>query len=129
MNTSFSNQISNSFTVTLISGDKVFNDVNNFKVMLAKREVDHQIKFIRVEQNNDLYIYPTDFLPYVSKVLDKQLFNMTQLKAYGYHDERMSYIPLIIMLTQKMSDADIDFFNHTFDHVLTVNHVLRSINA
>lgn len=122
------------FTMTIISGDQVVfaidqEGLNTIEVLPRPRSGNKHVRFKRVVMNDDVYIYPTDLLSYISTILDKQLFNITQLKAYGYHDEKMSYIPLIIMLKEQISEADKAFLTDTFADVFTVNHFLTSINA
>lgn len=122
------------FTMTIISGDKVIYEVdpegvNTINVIPRTRKGDQQPRFIRVAINEDVYIYPSDFVTYVSKILDKELFNITRLKLYGYEDEKTLSIPLIIMLNEQITREDKDFFNKTLAHVLTVGHFLSSINA
>lgn len=138
MDTSFFNHTSETvpqqFTVTVFSGDQVVftideEGVNTIEVRPRHRAGSKQVRFIRVVINDDVYIYPTDFLTYVSKIIDKQLFNITRLNSYGYDDEKTSYIPLIIRLRAQISEADKVFFTDTLSDVLTVNHFLKSINA
>ncbi|GAA1517892.1 S8 family serine peptidase [Kribbella lupini] len=53
-----------------------------------------------VEAGGDLYVYPNEALPYVARgVLDRRLFNVSDLIADGYDDASRDRLPLIVSYT------------------------------
>ncbi|GGK85658.1 peptidase [Sphaerisporangium melleum] len=57
-----------------------------------------------MEAGGDLYVYPESVLPYVAKgILDRRLFDISDLVADGYDDTRRDRLPLIVSYTDKAS--------------------------
>ncbi|MET7666555.1 S8 family serine peptidase [Micromonospora luteifusca] len=53
--------------------------------------------FTSSREGGDTYVYPHGVLPYVSAgLLDKQLFNLSELLADGYDDAQRDQLPLIV---------------------------------
>ncbi|MGI5525566.1 S8 family serine peptidase [Micromonospora sp. CA-259024] len=53
--------------------------------------------FTSSREGGDTYVYPHGVLPYVSAgLLDKQLFNISELLADGYDDAQRDQLPLIV---------------------------------
>ncbi|MFC4534446.1 S8 family serine peptidase [Sphaerisporangium dianthi] len=53
------------------------------------------------ESGGDLYVYPESVLPYVAEgILDRRLFDISDLIADGYDDARRDRLPLIVSYTQ-----------------------------
>ncbi|MET8139307.1 S8 family serine peptidase [Sphaerisporangium sp. NPDC005288] len=56
------------------------------------------------ESGGDLYVYPESALPYVAGgILDRRLFNITDLVADGYDDAHRPRLPLIVAYAQDAS--------------------------
>ncbi|MEU0184935.1 S8 family serine peptidase [Streptomyces sp. NPDC006207] len=52
-------------------------------------------------EGGDTYVFPDEAVAYIAKgLLDKQLFNVTQLIAQGYDDAHLSALPLIVTRTE-----------------------------
>ncbi|NBF00189.1 hypothetical protein FE391_43195 [Nonomuraea sp. KC401] len=79
--------------VTLITGDRV--------VVIGKaHRVDpgpgRQVQFTSQVRDGHLYVIPSDAMPLIAKgTLDRRLFDVTQLLAWGYGDAARSDIPVI----------------------------------
>ncbi|WP_225627430.1 S8 family serine peptidase [Streptomyces werraensis] len=59
-----------------------------------------------VVEHGDTFVYPDTAMPYIATgVLDKQLFNVTQLIAQGYDDAHAGALPLIITRSPGTSAA------------------------
>ncbi|WP_127500633.1 S8 family serine peptidase [Actinoplanes solisilvae] len=84
----------NRTTVTLITGDVV--TVRGTTVSTAT--ADGKPAAVRVvETKSGLYVYPLSALPHVaSGLLDRDLFNVSQLVADGYDDAHSPVLPLIV---------------------------------
>ncbi len=53
-----------------------------------------------IEADGDLFVYPNEALPYVAQgVLDRRLFNVSDLIADGYDDASRDQLPLIVSYT------------------------------
>ncbi|MEU6341895.1 S8 family serine peptidase [Streptomyces sp. NPDC046977] len=86
-------------TVTLITGDKVTltTAANGTAPSEVKGPHGEAVDFQINKAGKDTYVYPDSALPYVSAgLLDKGLFNVTQLLADGYDDAHTDRVPLIV---------------------------------
>ncbi|MFB7776805.1 S8 family peptidase [Streptomyces bauhiniae] len=91
-----------SHTVTLITGDKVTVGTAADGTPVNSFESPDGIStgYQRVVLDGSTYVYPNSALSYVSSgVLDKRLFNVTQLIADGYDDAHTTKLPLIVRYT------------------------------
>lgn len=89
-------------TVTLITGDTVTvtTAADGSTVSTVRRPDGSTPTFHRTVLHGDTYVYPDAALPYVtSGVLDRQLFNVTELIADGYDDAHTDKLPLIVTMT------------------------------
>ncbi|MET9476483.1 S8 family serine peptidase, partial [Streptomyces sp. NPDC002922] len=89
-------------TVTLITGDKVTvtTAADGTKTKEVEGPHGEAIGFQSSQSGKDTYVYPNSTLPYVSAgILDKNLFNVTQLLADGYDDAHTKHLPLIVKYT------------------------------
>ncbi|MGW0630956.1 S8 family peptidase [Streptomyces sp. NPDC002758] len=88
-------------TVTLITGDKVeVTPAGGAGTVAVSGPHGESIAAHTDTVGKDLYVYPESAAPYVSAgLLDKELFNVTQLVADGYDDARVSRLPLIVTYT------------------------------
>ncbi|MCO1594780.1 S8 family serine peptidase [Micromonospora sp. RHAY321] len=89
-------------TVTLITGDTVTvtTAADGSTVSTVRRPNGSMSSFHRTVLDGDTYVYPDEALPYVTGgVLDRQLFNVTELIADGYDDAHTDRLPLIVTLT------------------------------
>ncbi|WP_240670448.1 S8 family peptidase [Actinoplanes solisilvae] len=86
-------------TVTLLTGEKVT------VTMTADGATSPQVRdeqgrptgFLAQRRGTDTFVYPNAALPYVSAgLLDKQLFNLTELVEDGYDDAHSDRLPLIV---------------------------------
>ncbi|MFK3983886.1 S8 family serine peptidase [Micromonospora sp. NPDC050397] len=98
----------NSHSVTLITGDRV--TVGTAADGSALRSVEgpggRTASFHRAVVDGALYVYPDAALPYVtSGLLDRRLFNVTQLIADGYDDAHTDRLPLIVRYTDAAARA------------------------
>ena len=86
-------------TVTLVTGDRVvLQDETGDKrsVRFEPAEGRDRIAVHQVELDGDLYLFPSDVLPYLSEDrLDRALFNVDALVAEGYDDASLGSVPLI----------------------------------
>ena len=82
-----------SSSVTLITGDRVMVAGNGFRVVPGPGR---QVDFTSQMRQGHLYVIPSDARTLVTGgVLDRRLFDVTQLLAWRYDDARRSDIPLI----------------------------------
>ncbi|MDG4757671.1 S8 family serine peptidase [Micromonospora sp. WMMD710] len=91
-----------SSTVTLITGDtvNVTTAADGSTISTVRRPDGSTPTFHRTVLDGDTYVYPDAALPYVtSGVLDRQLFNVTELIADGYDDAHSDKLPLIVTMT------------------------------
>ncbi|MFI6243747.1 S8 family serine peptidase [Micromonospora sp. NPDC050795] len=89
-------------TVTLITGDTVTvtTAADGSTVSTVRRPDGSTPSFHRTVRDGDTYVYPDAALSYVtSGVLDRQLFNVTDLIADGYDDAHTDALPLIVTMT------------------------------
>ncbi|MCG5436728.1 S8 family serine peptidase [Micromonospora foliorum] len=89
-------------TVTLITGDTVTvtTGADGSTVSTVRRPDGSTPSFHRTVRDGDTYVYPDAALSYVtSGVLDRQLFNVTDLIADGYDDAHTDALPLIVTMT------------------------------
>lgn len=87
-------------TVTLITGDKAVvtpaagGAAGTVSVSGPRGE---PIAAKTAKVGKDVYVYPESAAPYVSAgLLDKELFNVTQLVTDGYDDAQVNRLPLIV---------------------------------
>lgn len=95
-------------TVTLITGDTVTvtTAADGTETREVKGAHGEAIDFETNRVGKDTYIYPDSTLPYVSAgLLDKSLFNVTQLLADGYDDAHTDHLPLIVNYTDGAARA------------------------
>ncbi|MFC5824190.1 S8 family peptidase [Nonomuraea insulae] len=79
--------------VTLITGDRV---VVTGKGHWVDPGPGRQVDFARQVRDGHLYVIPSDAMPLIAKgALDRRLFDVTQLLAWGYGDSDRSDIPVI----------------------------------
>ncbi|MEO3768791.1 S8 family serine peptidase [Micromonospora sp. B9E7] len=95
-------------TVTLITGDTVTvtTGADGSTVSTVRRPDGSTPSFHRTVLDGDTYVYPDTALSYVtSGVLDRQLFNVTELIADGYDDAHTDALPLIVTMTDAAARA------------------------
>jgi subtilisin family serine protease len=82
-------------TITLITGDKVtMGPAGTTSVLGADGE---PVGAHVITAGPDTYVYPDSALPYVTAgLVDKSLFNITELLADGYDDAHIRHLPLIV---------------------------------
>ncbi|MFJ2478234.1 S8 family peptidase [Streptomyces sp. NPDC087659] len=90
-------------TVVLINGDKVAVTGTGASMAMTLEGADGgPVPAYTTTLDGDTYVYPHSVMPYVSSgILDKSLFNVTQLLAEGYGSAHTRHIPLIV----RYSDA------------------------
>ncbi|MEU6208148.1 hypothetical protein ABZ814_31755, partial [Micromonospora musae] len=89
-------------TVTLVTGEKVTaTRTADGGLSPEVRDADGRLTgFTSSRDGADTYVYPHGALPYVAAgLLDKQLFNITELLADGYDDAHLDRLPLIVTYT------------------------------
>ncbi|MFC4015130.1 S8 family serine peptidase [Nonomuraea purpurea] len=85
--------------VTLITGDRVTVAGKGYSVTPA---LDREVTFTRQMIGGHLYVIPSDARPLIAKgVLDKRLFDITQLIQWDYGDSATNEIPLILQSPQQ----------------------------
>ncbi|MEV4625352.1 S8 family serine peptidase [Micromonospora sp. NPDC049523] len=97
-----------SHSVTLITGDKVTVGTAADGSVLRSVEGPNgtTASFHRAVVDGSLYVYPDAALPYVTAgLLDRQLFNVTELIADGYDDAHTDRLPLIVRYTDAAARA------------------------
>jgi subtilisin family serine protease len=88
--------------VTLITGDTVTVTTapGGIEPEAVKGPHGEAVDFEIARSGKDIFVYPDSALPYVSSgLLDKDLFNVTQLVADGYDDAHSDHLPLIVNYT------------------------------
>ena len=92
-----------SVSVTLVTGDRVvLRDETGGRrsVVFEPAEGRDEIDVHQVEIDEDLYLFPSDTLPYLSDDrLDRALFNIDALVAKEYDDASLDAVPLIATTT------------------------------
>ncbi|MFD8533770.1 S8 family serine peptidase [Streptosporangium canum] len=92
-----------SSSVTLITGDRVMVAGNGFRVVPGPGR---QVDFTSQMRQGHLYVIPSDARALVAGgMLDRRLFDVTQLLAWRYDDARRSDIPLIAQSAQMPAAA------------------------
>ncbi|MER5689759.1 S8 family serine peptidase [Streptomyces sp. NPDC002205] len=89
-------------TVTLITGDTVTvtTAADGTQTKEVKGPHGEAVGFQSSQSGKDTFVYPDSALPYVAAgLLDKNLFNVTQLLADGYDDVHTDHLPLIVNYT------------------------------
>ncbi|MEU8288163.1 S8 family serine peptidase [Micromonospora sp. NPDC048905] len=89
-------------TVTLITGEKVTATRSaDGSLSPQVRDAEGRLTgFTSSRVGGDTYVYPHGVLAYVGAgLLDKQLFNLSELLADGYDDARRDHLPLIVTYT------------------------------
>ncbi|MFC3505487.1 S8 family serine peptidase [Micromonospora krabiensis] len=89
-------------TVTLITGDKVSaTEAADGGLSAQVRDAEGRlVGFTSQRVGRDTYVYPDGALPYVAAgLLDKRLFNITELLADGYDDAHRDRLPVIVTYT------------------------------
>ncbi|MFD7438394.1 S8 family serine peptidase [Streptomyces sp. NPDC059861] len=94
-------------TITLITGDVVTTrqatgaDGKRGGVVTVRGADGRPTQTHITELGDDLYAYPESALPFVAQgILDRQLFNITDLIADGYDDAHRKRLPLIVSYTK-----------------------------
>ncbi|MFD2764895.1 S8 family peptidase [Micromonospora eburnea] len=87
-------------TVTLVTGDRVVVQAGPdgrtaFTIEEADRDGD--VSFETLTYGDETYIIPSDAAPLVPEVLDRELFNVTKLAEYDYHES----VPVIVSYEPK----------------------------
>ena len=87
-------------TVTLITGDRVtVTDFADGTQAVEVEPADPGAGFQTLEANGDLHVVPQSALPYLSAgVVDRDLFNVSQLIEFGYDDASVDATPVILEL-------------------------------
>lgn len=93
-----------SHVITLVTGDRVvLNILSNGKQSAtldnaAARSGRASVfkSFHSFVKDGDVYAYPVEVGPYVGRLLDPELFNLTELVAQGYSDRASASIPVIV---------------------------------
>ncbi|HWM72692.1 MAG TPA: S8 family serine peptidase [Nocardioides sp.] len=89
--------------VTLVTGDRVLlRDETGGKrsITFEPAEGRDQIDVHQVEIDDELHVFPSDVLPYLSADrLDRAMFNIDALVAEGYDDASLGSVPLIATTT------------------------------
>ncbi|WP_405640082.1 S8 family serine peptidase [Streptomyces sp. NBC_00019] len=84
-------------TVTLITGDRVTVAKDGSVTGIERAEGREGASFSVRKVDGHTYVTPGDAaLPVAQGKLDRRLFDITQLLAYGYDDESRSDLPLIV---------------------------------
>ncbi|WP_433516546.1 S8 family serine peptidase [Nonomuraea sp. CA-143628] len=89
--------------VTLITGDRV---VVTGAYQRVEPGLGRRVSFTRQVIDGHVYVIPSDARPLLAQgLLDRRLFDITQLLAWGYDDVGTSDIPLIIQSAQAPTGA------------------------
>ncbi|MEU3793861.1 S8 family serine peptidase [Streptomyces fructofermentans] len=86
-------------TVTLITGDTVTVEkaADGTESRRVRGPHGEPVDFQLHQSGQDTYVYPDSARPYVSAgILDKSLFNVTQLLADGYDNAHTDQVPLLV---------------------------------
>ncbi|WP_245923004.1 S8 family peptidase [Paractinoplanes atraurantiacus] len=109
-------------TVTLLTGDKVTVTMtaDGATSPQVRDERGRPVGFLAQRRGRDTFVYPGPALPYVSAgLLDKQLFNLTELVEDGYDDAHSDRLPLIVRYADKSarvrSSASVDSAEKVLD--------------
>lgn len=95
-------------TVTLLTGEKVTVTMtaDGATSPQVRDEQGRPVGFLAQRKGRDTFVYPDPALPYVSAgLLDKQLFNLTELVEDGYDDAHSDRLPLIVRYADKSARA------------------------
>jgi subtilisin family serine protease len=95
-------------TVTLITGDTVTvtTAADGTETKEVKGPQGEAIGFKMIKVGQDTYVYPDSALPFVSAgLLDKELFDVTQLLADNYDDAHTDHLPLLVSYTDSAARA------------------------
>ncbi|HET8779524.1 MAG TPA: S8 family serine peptidase, partial [Agromyces sp.] len=91
-----------SHTVTLITGDRVtVTDFADGTHAVAVEPADPGAGIQTLEANGDLHVVPGSALPFLAAgVVDRDLFNVSQLIEFGYDDASVDATPVILELDE-----------------------------
>ncbi len=101
----------NTVSVTLVTGDKVTVTPGDGRpAAVAVRGPDGSESSARISTvGKDTYVYPTSAARFLAAgLLDKRLFNITQLMADGYDDGQVSRVPVIVTYAKGLGDTAAD---------------------
>ncbi|MGW0198112.1 S8 family serine peptidase, partial [Nonomuraea sp. NPDC003201] len=91
--------------VTLISGDRVVVAGRNYSVTPGQ---DREVTFTGQMSGGHLYVIPSDARPLIAKgLLDKRLFDVTQLLRWQYGDAATDEIPLILQQPEQQARQEL----------------------
>ncbi|MGV9914515.1 S8 family serine peptidase [Streptomyces tendae] len=85
--------------ITLVTGDRVVTTrgADGAPRQLVQSPDGRYTGFETHRSGGDTYVYPHRALPYVAAgLLDRELFNVTRLRADGYDDEHTDRLPVIV---------------------------------
>jgi subtilisin family serine protease len=85
--------------VTLVTGDRVVLTVHpGGEQSVTVEDADRGVfsSFNSFNDDGDIYAVPVDLMPYVDRLLDRELFNVSKLVEQGYSDRASGSIPLIV---------------------------------
>ncbi len=91
-----------SHTVTLITGDRVtVTDLSDGTHAVEIEPAEPGAGIQTVEVDGDLHVMPASAMPYLAAgVVDRDLFNVSQLIEFGYDDASVDATPVIIELEE-----------------------------
>ncbi|HLQ72163.1 MAG TPA: hypothetical protein VK142_10210 [Bacillota bacterium] len=99
------------YTMTLISGNQVMikrvdGHINIKPNIHAKH---YKTAFSNKEKRGERYVFPDAYMPFIPDKLDCGLFNISKLVSDGYTDDKMDYIPVLIMCNDIIAQGRVNF--------------------
>jgi subtilisin family serine protease len=95
-------------SVTLITGDRVVvgpGGTGAGVTVVPANRPGRQVTFTATQLGKDIYVLPSDVRPLVGSVLDRTLFDVTELAAEHLDDAHASTLPLIVEHASQRPDT------------------------
>lgn len=115
-----------SATVTLLTGEKVTVTMTTDGATdpQVRDERGRPVGFLAQRKGKDTFVYPDSALPYVSAgLLDKQLFNLTELVEDGYDDAHSDRLPLIVRYADRSARTKVSASQDGAEKVLDLESI------
>src|SRR5699024_10771170 len=97
--------------LTLISGNRLIVEQLAEHINIIGHADAEQCKtaFRNSEIQGYQYSFPEGFLPFIPEKLDREFFNISKLVTNGYVDDKVDYIPMLVMCKDIIAQGRVNF--------------------